>query len=159
MSRSRRVLTPPEPPRSQVIFCVRGVVTKLWSVQEEIGAQGISYSGRVIEDFPDANGTHGFVYLENAGVFTPALDCPIGTITALRSINNRGQTLTAVLIQVETSIAVYGWRTQPNFCPRRDHYQRKRHQRPQLGFREFSVRNGSPLVCCLDFYLTSIATR
>src|SRR5438552_11991689 len=29
MSRSRRALTLPEPPRSQVIFCVRGVVSPL----------------------------------------------------------------------------------------------------------------------------------
>jgi probable HAF family extracellular repeat protein len=58
---------------------------------KEIGAQGISNSGQVVGDFPDAKGTHGFVYLENVGVFTPALDCPNGTVTALRGINNGGQ--------------------------------------------------------------------
>jgi probable HAF family extracellular repeat protein len=58
---------------------------------KEIGAQGICNSGQVVGDFPDAKGTHGFVYLENVGVFTPALDCPTGTVTALRGINNGGQ--------------------------------------------------------------------
>ena len=58
---------------------------------KEIGAQGINNSGQVVGGFPDAKGTHGFVYLENVGVFTPALDCPTGTVTALRGINNGGQ--------------------------------------------------------------------
>jgi probable HAF family extracellular repeat protein len=57
----------------------------------ETSAQGICNSGQVVGDFPDAKGTHGFVYLENAGVFTPALDCPTGTDMALRGINNGGQ--------------------------------------------------------------------
>jgi uncharacterized membrane protein len=58
---------------------------------KEIGAQDINNSGQIVGDFPDARGTHGFVYLENVGVFTPALDCPTGTVTALRGINNGGQ--------------------------------------------------------------------
>lgn len=58
---------------------------------KETAAQGISNSGQAVGDFPDPKGTHGFVYLENVGVFTPALDCPTGTATALRGINNGGQ--------------------------------------------------------------------
>lgn len=54
-------------------------------------AQGINNGGEVVGDFPDPKGTHGFIYLENVGVFTPPLDCPTGTITALRGINNGGQ--------------------------------------------------------------------
>jgi probable HAF family extracellular repeat protein len=57
----------------------------------DIGAQGINNSGQVVGDFADARGTHGFVYLDNVGVFTPALDCPTGNVTALRGINNSGQ--------------------------------------------------------------------
>ncbi len=41
--------------------------------------------------YPGAKGTHGFVYLENVGVFTPPLGCPIGTVTALQGINHGGQ--------------------------------------------------------------------
>lgn len=58
---------------------------------KETAAQGICNSGQVVGDFPDAKGTHGFVYLENVGMFTPTLDCPTGTVTALRGINNGGQ--------------------------------------------------------------------
>jgi probable HAF family extracellular repeat protein len=58
---------------------------------KEIGAQDINDSGQIVGDFPDAKGTHGFAYLENVGVFTPALDCPNGTVTALRGVNNGGQ--------------------------------------------------------------------
>ena len=57
----------------------------------DIAALGISNSGQVVGDFADAKGTHGFVYLENVGVFTAALDCPNGTVTALRRINHGGQ--------------------------------------------------------------------
>jgi probable HAF family extracellular repeat protein len=58
---------------------------------KEIAAQGINNSGQIVGNFPDAKGTHGFVYLENVGIFTPALDCPAGAVTALRGINNGGQ--------------------------------------------------------------------
>jgi probable HAF family extracellular repeat protein len=58
---------------------------------KETGAQDLNNSGQVVGDFPDAKGTHGFIYLENVGVFTPVLDCPTGTVTALRGINNGGQ--------------------------------------------------------------------
>jgi probable HAF family extracellular repeat protein len=58
---------------------------------KEIGAQDVNNSGQVVGDFPDAKGTHGFVFLENAGVFTPPLDCATGNITTLRGINNGGQ--------------------------------------------------------------------
>ncbi len=58
---------------------------------KEIGTQDINNSGQIVGDFSDAKGTHGFVYLENVGVFTPALDCPTGTNTALRRINHGGQ--------------------------------------------------------------------
>jgi probable HAF family extracellular repeat protein len=58
---------------------------------QETAAQGIDNSSQVVGDFPDAKGTHGFVYLENVGVFTPPLDCPAGTVMALRGINNGGQ--------------------------------------------------------------------
>jgi probable HAF family extracellular repeat protein len=65
--------------------------TLVYPGAKETGAQGINNSGQVVGDFPDPKGTHGFVYLENVGVFTPALDCPTGTDTALRGINNGGQ--------------------------------------------------------------------
>jgi probable HAF family extracellular repeat protein len=65
--------------------------TLVYPGAQETGAQGINNSGQVVGGFPDAKGTHGFVYLENVGVFTPPLDCPTGTLTALRGINNGGQ--------------------------------------------------------------------
>ena len=58
---------------------------------KETAAQGINENGQVVGNFPDANGTHGFVYLENVGVFTPPLDCPGASGTVLRGINNEGQ--------------------------------------------------------------------
>ena len=58
---------------------------------KETGAQDINDSGQVVGSFPDAGGTHGFVYLENVSVFTPALNCPTGTVTVLRGINDGGQ--------------------------------------------------------------------
>jgi probable HAF family extracellular repeat protein len=57
----------------------------------ETAAQDINNSGQVVGDFPDAKGTHGFVYLENVGVFTTSLDHPPSTVTVLRGINNGGQ--------------------------------------------------------------------
>jgi probable HAF family extracellular repeat protein len=57
----------------------------------ETGAQDINNSGQVVGDFPDPKGTHGFVYLENVGVFTPPLDNPPSTEIALRGVNNGGQ--------------------------------------------------------------------
>lgn len=64
--------------------------TLVYPGAKETGAQDINNSGQIIGSFPDPKGTHGFVYLENVGVFTPALDCPTGTVTALRGINNSG---------------------------------------------------------------------
>jgi probable HAF family extracellular repeat protein len=58
---------------------------------KETGAQDINNSGQIVGDLPDANGTHGFVYLENVGVFTPPLDNPPSTVIALRGVNNGGQ--------------------------------------------------------------------
>lgn len=58
---------------------------------KETGAQGINNSGQVVGVYPDKKGTHGFVFLENVGVFTLALDCPAGNVIALRGINNGGQ--------------------------------------------------------------------
>lgn len=58
---------------------------------KETGAEGINNSGQIVGVYPDAKGTHGFVFLENVGVFTPALDCPAGNVIALRGINNGGQ--------------------------------------------------------------------
>jgi probable HAF family extracellular repeat protein len=63
----------------------------VYSGATETGAQDINNSGQVVGDFPDATGTHGFVYLENVGVFTPPLDNPPSTVIALRGINNGGQ--------------------------------------------------------------------
>jgi probable HAF family extracellular repeat protein len=57
----------------------------------ETSPQGINDGGQVVGDFPDATGTHGFVYLENVGVFTTALNCAAGSNMALRGINNGGQ--------------------------------------------------------------------
>jgi len=37
----------------------------------ETVAQGIDNSGQVVGSFPDVGGTHGFVYLENGGAFSP----------------------------------------------------------------------------------------
>jgi len=58
---------------------------------KETGGEDINNSGQVVGDFPDPKGTHGFVYLENVGVFSPALDHPGTTVIALRGINNDGQ--------------------------------------------------------------------
>ena len=57
----------------------------------ETAAQGINNSGQVVGSFPDVAGTHGFVYLENVGVFSPPLNCPTGIMTTIRGINNGGQ--------------------------------------------------------------------
>jgi len=57
----------------------------------ETAAEDINNSGQIVGGFPDATGTHGFVYLENVGVFTPPLDHPPSTVIALRGINNGGQ--------------------------------------------------------------------
>lgn len=57
----------------------------------ETAAQGVNNSGQVIGSFPDVKGTHGFVYLENVGVFSPPLNCPTGITTTIRGINNGGQ--------------------------------------------------------------------
>jgi probable HAF family extracellular repeat protein len=49
----------------------------------ETAAQGINNSGQVVGSFPDVGGTHGFVYLENVGVFSPPLNCPTGIMTTI----------------------------------------------------------------------------
>ncbi|HKT25512.1 MAG TPA: hypothetical protein VJR04_12965 [Terriglobales bacterium] len=54
-------------------------------------AQRINDSRQIIGDFTDAAGTHGFVYLENVGAFTSALNCPNAPVIAFRGINNAGQ--------------------------------------------------------------------
>jgi probable HAF family extracellular repeat protein len=58
---------------------------------KETAVDDINNSGEVIGYFPDAKGTHGFVYLENVGVFTPPLNDPPSTNIPLRGINNGGQ--------------------------------------------------------------------
>jgi uncharacterized membrane protein len=58
---------------------------------KETGVDGIDNSGQIVGNFPDAQGTHGFVYLENAGLFTPAVSYPKRKVTVLRAINNGGQ--------------------------------------------------------------------
>ena len=57
----------------------------------ETAAQGINNSGQVVGSFPDVGGTHGFVHLENVGVFSPHLNCPTGIMTTIRGINNGAQ--------------------------------------------------------------------
>jgi uncharacterized membrane protein len=57
---------------------------------KETGASDINNSGQIVGDFPDPKGTHGFVFLENPGIFGPAVDYPRATVVALRAINNGG---------------------------------------------------------------------
>lgn len=65
--------------------------TLIFPGSRETAAEDINNSGEVVGGFPDAHGTHGFVYLENVGVFTTALSASGGTVTALRGVNNGGQ--------------------------------------------------------------------
>jgi probable HAF family extracellular repeat protein len=58
---------------------------------KESAVDDINNSGEVVGYFPDAAGTHGFVYLENVGAFTPPLNDPPSTIMPLRGVNNGGQ--------------------------------------------------------------------
>jgi probable HAF family extracellular repeat protein len=57
----------------------------------ETAAEDINDNGQIVGDFPDGRGTHGFVFLENAGIFSPPLDYPNTTVTGLHTINNGGQ--------------------------------------------------------------------
>src|SRR6266850_174359 len=58
---------------------------------KETTVEAINASGQIVGNYPDTKGTHGFVYLENAGVFFMPVDCPNTKVTALRAINNEGQ--------------------------------------------------------------------
>lgn len=57
----------------------------------ETTATGINESGQIVGNFVDAKGTHGFVYLENVGVYSPPLVNPPATTVALRAVNDEGQ--------------------------------------------------------------------
>jgi probable HAF family extracellular repeat protein len=57
----------------------------------ETTAEDMNENGQIVGNFVDAKGTHGFVYLENAGIFTRPLDYPRAAATVLRGINNEGQ--------------------------------------------------------------------
>jgi probable HAF family extracellular repeat protein len=58
---------------------------------KETAVDDINNGGEVVGNFPDAEGTHGFVYLENVGAFTTPLNDPPSTIMPLRGVNNGGQ--------------------------------------------------------------------
>ncbi len=57
----------------------------------ETSVEDLNNNGQIIGNFSDPKGTHGFIYLENTGLFTLPVDVPPATVVALRAINNGGQ--------------------------------------------------------------------
>jgi uncharacterized membrane protein len=58
---------------------------------KETSVEDLNNNGQIIGNYPDAKGTHGFIHLENTGLFTLPVDVPPATVLALRAINNGGQ--------------------------------------------------------------------
>lgn len=79
-------------PGNHAFLCKAGRFQPLvYPGSAETTAEAVNNNGQIVGNFPDAKGTHGYVYLENVGVFTPALSFPKATVLALRAINHGGQ--------------------------------------------------------------------